>query len=385
MTNDVKTQKKEKSRGWSIFWLCLRRTLICLLVLVLFTVGSAYALCYNLANGPSDSLRAMLVLSAKQASATKWVPGLFLDDATIEEIMANSKKTTVTEIDMNDFVISRPNDDVSDGEVYDEWAEYPDGVRLDFVQGSTFRAYITTVRDPSRVFVGVADGLGSAARGMTIFTIAEKYDALVCTNAGEYPDNGSSTGNQPIGVTFSQGKCVWEDWSTDRTFIGIDVNDRLVVSEGMTRARAEELQVRDGVCFQWGNVLITNEDGKVQAHYSEGNVGAAQRTALGQRADGTIVMAVTDGRSASSIGASRNDIINLMLSQGCVVAGMLDGGTSTLMFYENYLELYGEKYNINEDELDQYQLQGIVNKYKAFIPPRTMPTYICVSKSTGEE
>ena len=32
-------------------------------------------------------LRDLLVLSAMQASATKWVPGLFLDDAVVEEIV----------------------------------------------------------------------------------------------------------------------------------------------------------------------------------------------------------------------------------------------------------------------------------------------------------
>jgi exopolysaccharide biosynthesis protein len=126
-------------------------------------------------------------------------------------------------------------------------------------------------------------------------------------------------------------------------------------------------------------VLITNENGKVQLHYSEGNVGAAQRTAIGQRADGTILLVVTDGRSAASIGASRNDIIDLLVSQGAVVAGMLDGGTSSLMYFDNYIS----RYHIDESTLDQYQLQGIVNKYKAFIPPRTMPTYFVVAKQEG--
>ena len=148
----------------------------------------------------------------------------------------------------------------------------------------------------------------------------------------------------------------------------------------MTKAEAEKLGIRDAVSFQNGNVLITNENGKVQLHYSEGNVGAAQRTAIGQRADGTMLLVVTDGRSAASIGASRNDIIDLLVSQGAVVAGMLDGGTSSLMYFDNYIS----RYHIDESALDQYQLQGIVNKYKAFIPPRTMPTYFVVAKDKGE-
>ena len=373
-------QKKERSKSMKMFLLVAKRTLITLLVLVLFLVGSVYALGLTLANGPSPSLRDMLVLSAKQASATKWLPGLFLDDETINEIMANSEKVTVTEIDINDFKPKPPQgSDVSDGEEYDEWADYPEGVRLEFLQGSTYRAYLTVVKDPSRVFVGVCDNVGVAPQGMTIFQISKKYDAHVVINAGEFPDNGSSPGNVPLGITYSQGECVWDDIAY-RTFIGIDKNNRLVVKEGMTKEEAEALDIRDGVCFQNGNVLITNENGKVQLHYSEGNVGAAQRTAIGQRADGTMLLVVTDGRSAASIGASRNDIIDLLVSQGAVVAGMLDGGTSSLMYFDNYIS----RYHIDESTLDQYQLQGIVNKYKAFIPPRTMPTYFVVAKQEGE-
>jgi hypothetical protein len=154
----------------------------------------------------------------------------------------------------------------------------------------------------------------------------------------------------------------------------------ILVTEGMTRAEADALSIRDGVCFQNGNVLITNENGKVQLHYSDGNLGAAQRTAIGQRADGTMLLLVTDGRSAASIGASKNDIIDFMVSQGAVVAGMLDGGTSSLMYYDNYIQ----RYNIDPTTLDEYQLKGIVNKYKAFIPPRSLPTFFVVAKE-GEE
>lgn len=377
-----KPEKTDKKPALRILGIIVRRTLITLLVIVLFLVGSVYALGMTLANGPSESIRDMLVLSAKQASATKWLPGLFLDDETLDEIMANSQKVTVTEIDINDYKPTGPSGGNTGGEEYDEWADYPDGVKLEFVQGSTYRAYITTVKDPSRVFTGICNNPGVATYGMRIFAMAEKYDALVCINGGEFADiGGKGNGNAPMGITYSQGVCVWDkDGITDRTFIGFDTDDRLVVTEGMTKEKAAELNIRDGVCFQTGNVLITNENGKVQLHYSEGNVGAAQRTAIGQRADGTVILVVTDGRSASSIGASRNDIIDLLASQGAVVAGMLDGGTSSLMYYENYIELY----NIDTSTLDQYQLQGIVNKYKAFIPPRTMPTYFVVSKSKGE-
>ncbi len=99
----IKREKKERSHAWRTGWKIVRRTLLVILVLVLFLVGSVYALCLTLLNGPSETVRDMLVLSAKQASATKWLPGLFLDEATIQQIMDNSNKVTVTEIDLESF------------------------------------------------------------------------------------------------------------------------------------------------------------------------------------------------------------------------------------------------------------------------------------------
>ena len=84
----IKRNKKEPSKNLKLFWLLVRRTLITLLVILLFLLGSVYALGLTLANGPSPSLRDMLVLSAKQASATKWLPGLFLDD---DRVLHNSR------------------------------------------------------------------------------------------------------------------------------------------------------------------------------------------------------------------------------------------------------------------------------------------------------
>jgi exopolysaccharide biosynthesis protein len=211
---------------------------------------------------------------------------------------------------------------------------------------------------------------------MSIFNMAQKENAIAAINAGEFADpGGQGTGNNPMGITYSRGKCVWND-SFKRTFIGFDKNDRLIVTEPMDKSTAEKLGIRDGVSFQNGNVLITNENGNITMHYADNNTGTAQRTAIGQCADGSVILLVTDGRSASSLGATRNDVIDVMVRYGAITAGMLDGGSSSLMYYEDYYT----KYNIDENTLDQYQKKGLVNRYKAFTTPRRMPTYICVAR-----
>ena len=123
-------------------------------------------------------------------------------------------------------------------------------------------------------------------------------------------------------------------------------------------------------------MLIEQAGEEIKLYYSDENTGTAQRTAIGQRADGAVLLLVTDGRSASSIGATRNDVIDLLVSYGAVSAGMLDGGSSAMMYYRDYYN----KYPVDKAALDQYQQQGLVNRYKAFTRPRRIPTYFIVSE-----
>ena len=144
----------------------------------------------------------------------------------------------------------------------------------------------------------------------------------------------------------------------------------------MTKAKADELGIRDAVSFQKGNTLIQNNGTDLTFHYQDGNTGVAQRTGIGQRADGTMILVVTDGRTASSLGATHNDMIDLMVSFGAVTAGLLDGGSSSLMYYKDYYN----KYDYDYEKLDEYQKLGLVNNYKAFTEPRKIPTFFIVSE-----
>ena len=379
-TADVKPAKKaKKSRRRSTkrtvgqtVWLVIRRILVVILTLILLAVVGVFALCYTIANGPSPTMRNQLVLTAMQTSAAKWVPGLFLPDEEVEQIVADSHVVRQEEIHMDEFAPPVKVDEK--GEPVDEWANAIDGMIYETFSGPTFKGYVLLVKDPSRVYVSTASDFKSGQPGIQIFTAADRDGAIAGINGGEFwDDGGGGTGGQPLGLTYSRGKMVYQDWST-RTFIGIDKNDRLVVAESMTRAQADALGIRDAVSFQNGNTLITNEDNKVTLHYNDDNTGKAQRTAIGQRADGTMILLVTDGRTAASLGATHNDIIDVMVNYGAVTAGMLDGGSSTMMYYRDWYT----KYDVDVSTLDPNQRKGMVNKFKAFTPPRSIPTYFMV-------
>ncbi len=367
-------QRKKRSRTASY----IGRAFLAIGTAILFVLVSVISALCVIAYGPSETVRNMLVLSAKQASATKWAPGLFFDDETVNKILDESTQVVVDDVDMNDYVeqiapaIAELSNDGGD-----MWASAKDGMIYTMYSGTTYKAYILLIKDPARVFTGISsENFASATQGMCIFEMADKYNAVAVINGGEFRDvGGMGSGAQPMGITYSKGNMVYSDGLTGRTFIGFNKDNKLVVREGMTQVKSEELGIRDGVCFQTGNVLIDNCDGTIKFHYADGDTATAQRTAIGQCADGTVIFIVTDGRTASSIGATRNDIINLLSSYGAVSAGMLDGGSSAMMYYRDYYIKYG----MDASKLDEYQARGLVNKYKAFTAPRTIPTYFVVA------
>ena len=368
-------QKKKKKRRKKI-WKIIRRSLLCIFTLILCILIAVFSALYTVINGECEPLRDKLVLSAMQASATKWLPSLFLPQEKVDEIVASSYETNTDVMSLEEYASFSKGEDAVTTE--DKWAKAIDGMIFETIRSDNFTGYVLLVKDPSRLFVGTSSDFTQNQVGMHIFDMAKKENPVAIINGGEYFDpGGMGEGNNPMGVTYSKGVCVWND-RANRTFMGFDKNNRLVVTEPMTKEMADEIGIRDGVCFQNGNVLITNENGAVTIHYADKNTGTAQRTAIGQTADGTVILLVTDGRSASSLGATKNDVIDIMVKYGAISAGMLDGGSSSMMYYENYFD----KYQYNKDELDQYQLMGIVNKYKAFTTPRLMPTFFCVARES---
>ena len=84
---DAAPVKKKKKGG--LLGRIIRRFFLLLFTVVILAV-TALCLVMNLVfNGPSPAARQVLTMSLTEASATKWVPGLFMDDETVAEIRKN--------------------------------------------------------------------------------------------------------------------------------------------------------------------------------------------------------------------------------------------------------------------------------------------------------
>ena len=367
-----KNKKSSGPLGKALLRIILR-TVLCILVVAILLVGGLWLILNQVFNGPSPAARDVLTMSLLEASGTKWLPGLFLGDEVVEQIKNGGAE--LFEEEVPETLPIQINTDSSLTANSDEWKDYPDGIRIEEISGDTYNAYVMIVRDPSRVYLATSsDHFSKDVPGTRITEQIEKEKAAAAVNAGAFFDNGTSSpsvGSVPEGLVISGGKVVWNSGAApEEGFVGFNQDNVLVVADTMTGDKAMELGIRDGCCF--GPVLIQN--GGINNEVYNTNSGYNPRTAIGQRADGAVILLCIDGRQAGSLGGTYADIINIMVEYEAVNACNLDGGSSTVMLYRDLEGRYGEA----------GQVQMINNYSLLQEKPRKMPTFIMVRPS-GEE
>lgn len=317
--SSARARRKKRARRRRI----LRRSLLCLATLLLVVLGGLYALAGVVFWGPSQTASDLLVASALETSALKFLPRLYLSQAEVEEALARNEVVPAAEVSDTSLI-------VIDAQAKEETAETPE-IEVVAVTGPTYKGVMMIVRDPSRVFVGVCnDPLSKDKGGKRIEEITDQYQAVAALNGGGFEDtNGHGNGGTPIGIVVSRGATLsrYSD-SYYETTIGFDQDDKLVIGR-ITAAKAEEMHIRDAV--QFGPALVVN--GEASKLSGQGS-GLNPRSAIGQRADGAVLLLAIDGRQVNSLGASMSDLIDVMLEFGAVNAANLDGGSSTSLYYE---------------------------------------------------
>jgi len=372
--NYAQTQPKPKKKKSGILGRIIRRFFLVLFTVVILAVAALYLVLNLVFTGPSYAAAKILTMSLTEASATKWVPGLFLSDEEVEAIRKNVDAELPDDVTDTSQVLIQSG---SIGAAADEWANYPDGVYFVEIQGQTFNAHLMVVRDPSKVYMGTSTQ-GSFSRnipGIRITEAIEQENAIAAVNAGAFFDNGTSgpeVGATPEGLVIADGKVRWNSGrAPEEGFAGFNYDNILVVAKTMTAEKAMELNIRDGCCF--GPVLIMNGEVSMEAYNSAS--GYNPRTAVGQRADGAVLFLCIDGRQAGSLGGTYADIIDIMLEYGAVNACNMDGGSSSVMLYRDTYGLYGEP-----------GLVQMMNSYSVIqSQPRRMPNFWMVAGSTSED
>ena len=365
----VKSQKKKKKGG--LLGRLVRRFFLLLFTLIFLVVGSLVAIMYTVFNGPSPAARDVLTMSLLEPSGTKWIPGLFMDAETLDSIRTREDSNLTDEFSNTSEIVINKDAAISTGT--DEWANSPDGIRFESHSGDTYNAHIMIVRDPSKVYLGTStENFSTSIPGTRIDDQIETDGAIAGVNAGAFFDNGTSdpsVGSVPEGLVYSKGACKWTTGSPPngiKGFAGFNKDNILVVAQdNLSKAQAEELNIRDGCCF--GPVLIMNGEINQEAYNS--NSGWNPRTAIGQRKDGAVVFVCIDGRQAGSMGGTYKDVIDIMIEYGVVNACNMDGGSSSIMVYRDTYGLFGEAGTVQ-----------VINSYSLLQErPRKMPTFWMVA------
>ena len=320
--------KMESNKPVRMMSLITKAALI-LLETVLLLVVALYGFLYVLAKGPSTTARDIFVMSVRETSAIGFIADIFFTEEEIVAIEGAKPMEEYVQTDTSLITIQKPQDKAELAEpMADEWGlvdEDGDGIIIEEVHGAGFSGYMMVIQDPGRVVMGSVPST-YGGRGYTVEEMVQQFDAVAGINAGGFEDReGRGDGSIPNAMVVYEGKIYYDYKGVQDGFVGLDDNHILHVGR-LTPEGVKERNIQYGVSF--GPVLISNGEPAVLTS------GVNPRTAIGQRSDGAILMLVIDGRQVISLGATYQDMVDIFMDYGAVNACNLDGGSSSLMWYD---------------------------------------------------
>ncbi|MBQ7437720.1 MAG: phosphodiester glycosidase family protein [Oscillospiraceae bacterium] len=325
------------------FFAILGITLLCLVLCLLGII-------WVLERGPSPTVTGMFTRSVRETSAIRWISNIFLTDEELNEYKSVSTEDLATEsVNTSLIHVEKAAERRESGE--------SESVKLIDIAEGTCKGKLLIVSDPKQVILGTSDEFVKQP-GLQLTDMVAKYNGIAGINAGGFNDeNGTGSGGIPQGIVIVDGQVVYGNDLTPYHLVGLDRDGILHVGS---------MSGRDAVAngIQWAVSFVTHDglassliiNGEIQRQNLGGGVNP--RTALGQRDDGALLLLVLDGRSINTLGATMEDVVNIMLEYGAVNAGNLDGGSSSVMVYD------GE----------------IVNHCASVTGPRRIPTGFIVLK-----
>ena len=291
----------------------------------------------------SDSypdLQSRLVTTFLETGQLKFVPSLFLSSEKIQAIVdGNSMANFNEEVDTGLINIGGAGSiDLSAEE--QEWGD----IEIFEVKGSTYYGTMIYLKDPSRL--SVASIYPWRSVGVPLDELVESAGAIGGINGGLY-NSYNNSGGAPYGVLVSNGEIQLNEPQSWPGLVLVGLTDEHILQiidisamrPGDIVTLVEEKHIRDAVTFQEESSDANNHfvqlviNGEAREMSGAGS-GLNPRTAIGQRADGSLLLLVTDGRGKNGhTGASAFDLINIMMKYGAVNAANLDGGSSSCMYY----------------------------------------------------
>lgn len=342
--NNVKKNTKKENKPLKI---CLR-VCLCILTFVAVTFAGAYFTLWTICHGPSKAARDLFVSTILETGQMKFLASWYFSE---DEILAITDRNGMgkTEEDVNPDLIEIPTVDENNGN-----QEFDiDGIELVEISGRSFFAKMLIINDPSRVKLSTIypwSDFNKSKYGETLEQLVQRGDYAAGINGGEYYSEGN-WGGIPKGLVVCDGVIQYNAPQAGDVMVGFTQNNILMIADigNMSAEQAEQFvadnQIRDAVSFKdiddgdnnhFTKLIINGTSREISGSGS----GANPRTVIGQRADGAVLMLVTDGRGAAGhLGATAQDLISIMQEYGAVNAANLDGGSSSAMYYNGTYEM----------------------------------------------
>lgn len=329
------------------------RIFLVILTTLVILGGTLFIMLKKCCNGPSEAARDLFITTILETGQLKFLASWVCTDEQIQEVVnKNSMSAMDTTVDTSLISINTDNSGETVSSEYEDEVFDENGIRIEEISGRTFFAKMMIIKDPSQVVMATIYNNGWPEYGKDLDVIVSERGAIAGVNAGIYQSAGNK-GGQPLGVVVQDGKITYNNPSglTGLYMIGLNNDNILIIKDlsGMSSSDFEryvqEEGIRDAHCFQEESSDANNHfvslisNGEAREFKGSGS-GANPRTAIGQRADGAILLLVTDGRGASGhLGATASDLISIMQEYGAVNAANLDGGSSSTMVYNDEYEM----------------------------------------------
>lgn len=310
---------------------------------VFFIFGvSAFLMVRYSGISPFKDIQQLLVTSAMTTRSHQWIADIVADKATISAIMDLNKVLETDETvdiaailkNMNEKKLEddKERSDIELLSVFsrtyldNDFKELEDGMYIKDVEGENFKGKMMIILDPARVKVATTRTLGT--RGDLVKQMVPMNDGIAGINGGWFADpNYESSGGVPTGYVIKDGKVVFSSQSS-ALIVGLTYDNVLIMGK-YSQEEALALGVRDGMATS--PIIVINGEGVGMK--GDGGWGIAPRTVIGQMQDGAIVFLTIDGRQTHSVGATLRQVQDVLLENKVYNAIMLDGGSSTVMYY----------------------------------------------------
>jgi len=288
--------------------------LIAFLSIIILILTSICAIFY-IPLKPLQDIRDLYIATAMTTYTHQWLATTFFSEDTINKVMDENV----------------PDDFEINSNTINFYVEQ-DTIEMIDIKGSNYTGKLLKISNPSKVKLAISKNYGT--RGQFLQELVEGHGAVAGINGSGFVDeNGKGKAAYPVGILIKDGEILYDPGYSKYDIVGFDNKDNLVVGT-YTKDEIKELNIRDAV--EPFYKLTVN--GKDRIKSGNGGYGLHPRTAIGQTSTGTVLMLVIDGRQLHSIGATMKDCQDILKSYGAINSAALDGGSSSIMYYDNKIQ-----------------------------------------------